>query len=242
MADNDRESILRKIRSLMTMAERAEGNEEQAAQAMGRAMALMAKYNLDMDDVETGDPEKVQFGKYTPRYQKRWMMYCAEASAYLYHCRLSVIRDGGKHLFRWTGLPQNIEAAEITYSYLVSQVEKLYKAHLPPGLSKKLRAELRRTFKDACAMRVRQRAWRLVQAMMTDNDLALELTGRNALVVKSKAEQLAAEADELHSDMKPLTTKAPKAGVGSQMGFKAGDAVRLRETVGGKQYQIENKN
>jgi hypothetical protein len=72
------------------------------------------------------------------------------------------------------------------------QVEGLYKSALPKGLDKSTRGEFRRTFKEACALRVKERAEKLMREMKQNNDNA---TGHNALVVTGYFDQLSAEND-----------------------------------------------
>ena len=46
------DDVVRKIQLLLNLAERAEGNEQEAAAAMARAQDILAKYNLDLATVQ----------------------------------------------------------------------------------------------------------------------------------------------------------------------------------------------
>jgi hypothetical protein len=77
-----------------------------------------------------------------------------EAAAKLYGCNSSPTIDGKGGLF-FIGREENVELAEQTAFWLMRQVELLYKEHLPRGLSQAVRAQYRKTFKAACAYRVK---------------------------------------------------------------------------------------
>lgn len=46
------DNTVRKIQLLLKLAERTEGNETEAAAAMGKAQELLAQYNLDLATVQ----------------------------------------------------------------------------------------------------------------------------------------------------------------------------------------------
>lgn len=226
----DLSRIRDKIRALLKLASDKGATEAEAASALAMASALMAKYNLDVSPGD--DEEETRRGEWAWRKGiKQWHIFLAEASAFIYTCRLVV---GGREGFQWVGRPENLAAAEMTYDWLVEQVERLYKQALPKGMSKEERAEYRRTFKTACAVRVRSRAWEILQALANDDRLALEMTGCRALVVREKHEQLFEEADALLNDdatLKDLAHRQPGIGRGTIHGFEAAEQVKLNETM-----------
>lgn len=236
-----------KVRALLAKTKPGSGcTEEEAATAMSLAMAMMQRHGINVsldDDAEASAPG---WGPKTERenYMK-WHLELAGAASLLYSCKhfIWTCEDGYK--FQFVGRPDNTDAAHTTFLWLVEQVEALYKEHLPPGLSKALRAELRRTFKYACALRIRGRAWQLLERMVTDDKLAIASTGSTALVVKTHHEQLHNEADNLikeRPNTKTLAIRPAKSGVGTAMGFRAGDRVQLNQQVGGpKRLQIGDK-
>lgn len=112
-----------------------------------------------------------------------------EAAAKLYGCKLYTYSHGKGGLF-FVGREENCELAEQTAFWLMRQVELLYKQNLPRGLSQSVRAEFRRTFKAACALRVRDRAIALMYEMRRNDAKAQEATGQNALVVQGYFDQL----------------------------------------------------
>lgn len=228
-------SIREKIKALLTLAGNEGATEAEAATAMAKASALMAKYNIEVSaDEETEDSTIRGKWVYTDK-DFQWHYYCAEAAQYLYSCRFIWSRHRKAGGFQFVGRPDNIAAAELTYKWIVDQVQRLYKEHLPKGMEKWERAEYRRTFKAACAVRVRARAWHIVSQLARDDTLAIEMTGSTALVVRSKQEQLFKEADDLINQDDTLRDNVPapktSAGRGTRDGLAAGDQVKLNEQI-----------
>jgi hypothetical protein len=238
------DDIRRKIRALLALAANND-SEAQASAALAKASALMAKYNLSVSlDDDEASTVRGEFRHYGMTSVKAWHIWCADAAAYLYNCRSVITHDRRKRKtghFQFVGRPDSVDACEATLVWLLEQVESLYKTSLPRGMTKAERAEYRRTFKDACALRIKNRAWRILEAMANDDALAIEATGQRALVVKSQQEQLFAEADELLKDAKALVLRKRYAGTGTAHGLAAGEAVKLNESVGASRLQIEHK-
>lgn len=229
MTDSSR--IREKVRALLKLASDKGATEAEASSALALASAIMAKYNIEApsEDVE----DETRRGEWAWRKGlKQWHVFLAEAAGHLYTCRLVVC--AGTLGFQWVGRPENIAAAELTYDWLVDQVERLYKLALPSGLSKTDRAEYRRTFKTACSLRVRARAWEILKALANNDRLAIEMTGSRALVVKEKHKQLFDEADSLLRDdptLKDLAIRSPSIGLGTAHGLQAAEHVKLNEVV-----------
>lgn len=232
--------IISKIRAMLAKAAEGSGaTEDEAATALAMAMAMMAKHGIERSQLDEEDEESPEHGKWSDYQFLKWHVYTAQAASYLYHCKVVQI-SGKKYSLSFVGKPSYIQACEMTFDWLNQQVERLYKEALPPGLDKATRAELRRTFKMACALRVRARAWAIAQAMATDDALAIEMTGSTALVVKNHMEK---EKEQLETFYKtlgyvPAIQRRSKAGIGTQLGFQAGDRVQLQKQVSEKRLMI----
>lgn len=236
MADDDR--IRAKIRAMLAKAKPGSGaTEDEAANAMAMAMTLMAKFGIQVS-LEDGEDVNPVWGAATERDNyMSWHNECAGAAAVLYSARHMVVTGPNGYQFQFAGRPDNVGAAEVTFLWLCEQVEALYKEALPVGLSKKTRAELRRTFKYACSIRVRGRAWRMMQELKQNDQLAIASTGSTALVVQKHDETLTKEADGLIEEVtggKTLVVKPKKAGIGTKLGLDAGNRVQLTRQLGQK--------
>lgn len=240
MAD---EGIRKKIRALLARAAPGSGaTEEEAASSMNLASMLMTRHGIEMS-LEEAQEDPTGYGDFVPGEFVKWHLFVAEAVGFLYYCRPCWQSFGKKKCVRFVGKPDNVDAASYTFIWLTDQVEALYKQALPRGLSKDVRAELRRTFKLACAARIRGRAWRLAQTLAKDDAVSLPSTGSTALVVKTHQEKLFGEADEFlkGKGVRIVEHKKSKAGIGTQLGLMAGDTVELQKSVGSKRLQIEDK-
>jgi hypothetical protein len=241
MADDD--NIRNKIRALLARAAPGSGaSENEQASAMNLAAMLMTRHGIQMS-IEEAQEDPTGYGDLLPGEYGKWERECGNAAAYLYSCRMVYYGRGKDTQVRFVGRPDNVDAAGVTFLWLVKQVEELYKQALPRGLSKAVRAELRRTFKFACATRIRARAWRLVQTLANDDAVALPSTGSTALVVKSHQEKLFGEADAFlkSQNTRIAKVKSSKAGIGTQLGFMAGDTVQLQKAVAEKRLKLEHR-
>lgn len=218
-----------KIRKLLAMAE-GQANENESAQAMKLASALMMKHGIDQSDIR--DPDKVIEGSWFD-VDHQWQRLCASASGELYGT--VPFYSHNRKTFRYAGRPENVDASQDTLAFILLQVDQLYKHHLPKGMSKQERAEYRRTFKLSCAMRVLRRAQDIVKEQCSvDGDNTP--SGSTALVIVAHREQLEAEVNEhlnaagaTSRKTRPLSVKLTR---GSVEGFAAGDNVDLNHKVG----------
>jgi hypothetical protein len=225
------EAIISKIRKLLAVGAASSGaTEAEAESAMNMAAALMAKYNIELppDAPEAGAIKGMPFDG----FDESWHIQCGAAAGTLYSCAHTVWRRSGRHSF--VGRPDNINACEQTFRFLVNEVERLYKFNLPKGLSKDARAEFRRNFKYACARRLAARAWAIIQELRNSDVKALEATGSRALVVVASIDQQLAEAAEIleKEGVKTMVVRQRMPGFGTQQGRNAGDTVELQRRVG----------
>lgn len=225
--------IIERIKKLLRIGQPGSGaTEEEASTAMGLAAALMLKHGLEVQLDDDRTPETVA-GRWSGGYTEAWHLNVASAAGYLYSCRYIVRRRLGQ--FQFVGREDNVEACAMTMKWLCDEVERLYKLHLPKGMTKADRAEYRRTFKWACSMRLSARAWAIMEMLRQDDAKALEATGSRALVVvESIDQQLKAAEDWLEREMpnaKAVVVHPRAAGLGTLAGRDAGDTVELQRRM-----------
>jgi hypothetical protein len=225
------EDIKRKIKALLNKTIENGCTEDEAESAMRMAMGLMARHGIEQSQLGGETPKAKRGTRQTQAFRKHQTML-AMAAASLYGCKV-VLYDRGKSGLEFIGRPENIDAAETTFFFLLSQVEHLYKVNLPRGLTQKLRAEYRASFKENCAYRVHQRAAELMRKVQNDAATAQATTGSTALVVQDHFKTLLTEADQILKEMgtrvlKPLSIKQ---GYGAGDGRTAGDKVQLRREL-----------
>jgi hypothetical protein len=182
----------------MTVANGCSEDEQESAMRLAAAAATRAGIDLDAFQAEQAKASDVAapLRKATSKHlREEWKIHqvlAAQAAAVLYGVEVYTYSGGKGGLF-FVGREENIELTEQTMFWLMRQVELLYKQNLTPGLSQKVRAEFRKTFKAACALRVYHRALDLMRDMKTNQAAAQSATGQNALVVQGYFETLKQE-------------------------------------------------
>ena len=217
------ESILNKIRGLLAMAE-GQANENESLQAMALASQLMTKYGIEQDQLK--GPKKVSMAGEGDMIDlfKIHHRILAQAVGELFGCKTLNYNKVKKLSF--VGRPENVEACEVTFSWVVMQVEALYKEALPRGMPQTERAQYRKSFKLACAGRVYDRCVKLA-------DQPVEGVTGTALVVHRS--QLSNEISDYFETRKVRTVKSRPVKTrhsGARIaGQNAGDRVKLRTEV-----------
>lgn len=219
-----------KIRALLATANDERGNDNERANAERIASMLMMRHGIKQD--ELGEKAKVVDGeKFEIAY--KWYRFAASAAAELYGVEPFYTTGGPVLLCRFIGRPENIEAAQDTLAFYLLQVEALYKANLPKGLSKKERSDYRKTFKDQCAYRIYERVLKIVKEQ---TQATAGVSHATALVVLEHREQLKLETKDHISkmsgvrSMKGVTVHARSANAYLD-GRRAGDVVDLNRKV-----------
>ena len=129
------ERIIDKIRKLMALA--GSPNENEAKLAMMRAQQLMAKYNLSKRDIDKNDPGKVITKKVSGDVKRSptWMAVLGKIIADNFKCYSYRQETHGGSVIMMKGLEEDLEIAEVVYTYAVGFIE---------AETKKLRRNLRK--------------------------------------------------------------------------------------------------
>lgn len=220
-------SIHDKIRNLLAMAE-GQANDNESEQALKLAHKLMMRHGIDQDALrpKSERPEVITGDDHS--FDHRWQLVCAQAAAHLYAVK-TLMRTGydKQTYFLFVGRSDNLQAAQDTTAYLMLQIEQLYRAALPKGLTQKERARWRKEFKYIAANRVWERCHDLVDSKPTS-------TGTD-LVIFNHREQLQNEiAEYLEGKVKAgKAYKGPKLKSHDAVmaGRVAGDQVDLHKAV-----------
>lgn len=193
MAD---EKAIDRLRKLLNMTEENGCSKDEAETARKMAEAAADRLKIDINTILPKDaPKRKATAKYKSEELKPHQALCAQAAATLYGIECNVYNLGAQGIM-FVGREELIEVAEETMFWLFRQVEELYKQALPRGLTQRARAEFRKTFKAACALRVSQRADALIRDFKTNTQSAQQATGHNALVVAGHFETLSKECDD----------------------------------------------
>jgi hypothetical protein len=162
--DVDRAKLIERIKKLLAMAEHAGTNENEAANAAEKAMALLAAHNLTMDEIrrhakssDYGWHGQLETGSYL------WMNILMGGCAKMYFCgHLVTVRKvpGTKsstrevHLF--IGEKHNVVVAQLMSTYLVATIKRLA-AKGSKGIPRNELGKYKQTFYLAAALRLNRR-------------------------------------------------------------------------------------
>lgn len=136
------DSILRRVKKLLAMAEDGRGNPEEAAAAASMAAKIMRKFQLEHSDVIISDLNKGEgmsedwiVGTSSTDGRAKtvpgWVQWMAVALAKVHDLRVSLTRvpagqpKAGDGCIRFAGFSSDVQVASWTLSYLVSTVNRL---------------------------------------------------------------------------------------------------------------------
>jgi hypothetical protein len=222
MWESDMSDAIRyKIRKLLALAGN-NPNEFEAATALKKAHDMMLEYGIT-ELGEDGDGIDVIKGTILEGFQTGWHAIVGNACSMLYGCKYARFRTGGERDHTaFIGVAYQLEAAEETFVFIVTQIEQLYKIALKAfdgNLTKKQRAELRASFKDAAAIRIGLRIATIVKDRKSN---------KNALVVIDK---IADKINGILDGKATVTQIAIREGFGTGVGFNAGGLVQIQKEV-----------
>lgn len=237
----DTEKVKDKIRKLFAVHPANGATEDEAANALRLAQILMTKHGLEHDDIGPGYQEPTpKVRRMAEKEVKLYEEMIARAAAKLCLCKsIRHIIENPRSKFpkivgyTFVGLEEYIDAAEETMLYLLSQVDYLYKITVPNHIKDpKQKAHYRFSFKEGCAVRILQR---VSEMMATPSKELVAATGSTALVVQHYWDKLQKLNDEAASaaipDLRPVKANL-HMGTGTRDGYRLGDQVQLRHTVG----------
>ena len=195
-------------------------SEDEAANAMDMARKLMMKYNIDQRDL--GTVSSVDYGEAHTLDRDYFKLL---GSAVKIMTGVSMVTFSND-TFKMAGTKVNVQIAHQLLLFLAEQVESLYKIYLPKGMSKRDRANYRKDFKRACAVRIVDRCNR---ARFHDSPV----TGRELVVIQQELEK---EVEAFLSSKgvrigKPMAIRFGSRG--GRDGVMAGDTAALQPRVNG---------
>lgn len=248
MSETSKDKIIEKIRKLLALSQSP--NENEAMAATEKAQALLAEYNISMDQVQgkaaTPGDDFVIDSEITTE-SRPWPRAMLSALAALHFGKHffshvytpNLKRANGyertdKHSF--VGAPHNVEIIKMLAKYLLDTVERLAK-DAGAQVHVKQRSAYVTAFKDACAARIAERlVQRRKDAMRggviktsTGNTLPamLNLYQQNAVVLHEVLRKKVGGLKASRSRV-PLSSQ-----IGAQDGRSAGDRVGLDAQVRG---------
>lgn len=112
-----REEVIHKVDKILRFRDKA-GSEEEAVSNILIAQRLMAKYDIDEDDLESGlDQDELVATEVIGKGRAfKWKVFLANTITKNYRCKYSV--DPRRHTFYFFGYKTDVEIAKRVYEYL----------------------------------------------------------------------------------------------------------------------------
>jgi hypothetical protein len=180
MQETISDSVVRKIQLLLQLASRTEGNETEAAAAMGKAQELLARYNLDLSTVQdkvvaggTAEQEaatKRDYAKGSRSALYQWQRNLVRAIAETNYCRYWRVKElCGKperlrNRHKVLGRTANTVVVLMMVDYLFETIERLLPAEYASLGRRSQEASL---WREGCADRLIERIREKAEAMRT---------------------------------------------------------------------------
>jgi hypothetical protein len=202
------EEIVSKIRKLQALADRA-GSEHEAALAAEMVATLLRKHNLDIGVIQLEREEtEASEGSHehdSSRWEAHWTAVGAAVCSILdvanyRRTRNEPLKDifgrvKGVHQVQqmvFYGLKANVQAAQVTYQYLLASVEAVLESDIRGGHL--FGMSDRRSFRIGCAMRIKEEAAKVRQA----KQLHHAPTSEETALVRLEGRLIARHTAKLH--------------------------------------------
>lgn len=240
-----RDDIIRKCKGLLALSK--SGNEAQMMAAAEKLFAWMAKYAIDMSEIEDKDNpgEGLQDSGEDGKYNESWRRTCYAAAAKMFMCQYYFVPIGTKSVgvvHHLVGQPHNVAVAAEIAKYFESTINRLANEAVRTQAIDKdehtNRHRFIRTFRVACANRVFARVNEYV-AQAKSGTLIDPESGTTLPAMLSLYEQMEA-AYEAWKEAKGIKMTTHKdrdqnlSAAGRSLGRKAGDSISLNTQIGSR--------
>lgn len=203
MADD---KLINRVKKMMALANDPAASDGERENALRMSYAIMAKYNLDMSDVEGNPvgPQEARKGVKGEFYGRPWAVTVSSAVARLFFCKYYYAllgKDQARHTF--TGKESNAATAEAVARVLVESIKR--------EASRQMRARgenatWRRSFATGAAFKISDR----VRELMSGTAALEGVSTGSALVLVNLRDQ-EQKANELFVLQQGITLRTGKA-------------------------------
>ncbi len=214
------DKIKERIAKLLRLARDAGATSAEAENALSKARAMMLEHGLAEEDTVEAQLKIITGDLYDQ--DSKWKIIAASAAAKL----MGVVHLTRGERCYFVGRQDLVDAAGLTYDYILGQIEEKYKLALKVlkgSLDQRTRGELRKTFKQAAAQAVLNKVWDITRQQVS-NERALVIIDQ----AKAAAEEFVAEQIK---PKKGRQLRAISQGLGTGAGYAAGRSIKLQDEV-----------
>lgn len=122
---DDNNKIIDKIEKLISLS--GSSNENEARAAMLKAQELMAKYEIDREQIKGQEKERPVVGFTSSPYREEWIHMVSSVIAENFRCRsISIVKNnsGGSFRIRFYGYEEDAEICINIFNYAVQVIRK----------------------------------------------------------------------------------------------------------------------
>jgi len=143
MLDEEKDPIISKIQKLLALSKSP--NRAEAEAALNKANEMLLRYNLELEDVETGSRPKIGIHVYLRgRDAKAWRMMLLNTMCKLNFSRFVLHKRGnGFFEFQIVGARHNAVSVAHMADYLFKAVERISREEIPRNAKNKYREAFR---------------------------------------------------------------------------------------------------
>jgi hypothetical protein len=177
----DRESILAKVKKMLTLARRAT-NENEAAVAAAAAHKYMERHNLcisDVDSISLDDSKILKQEAHSSGRLATWKLNLMTHVSKSFNCSVLVVSGYRYRRLELVGTKSDIEVARMTFDYLVESVEKFAKRNVC-GMGRRYIT----SYKIGAVQRIGERLREQAAQNRAEVEEVSTATGRELAVVK----------------------------------------------------------
>lgn len=187
--------IVSKIQKMIALANDAGATEGERDNAMRMVHAMLAKHNLDINEVMVNEEEETREVQSSAAHTTSvWCRHVSQSVAKLFFCKYYIHRSNGKVEHRFVGKSSNVATSVLMSQYVIdsifSQAKKEYKDKVG-----------RRSFCVGAQYKIDER----VKVMMTANKV--EVTSTSVAVINLYKTEADANATFLRETGTKLTTR-----------------------------------
>lgn len=225
MDNEKKESILRKVKKLLSLSNSS--NEHEAALAAARAHELLLKYNLTLEEAGHAEEDVVRISAgCSYKRPPAWLVELFVVVCQNFYCSP---QRGGSGEMLILGGKTDVEVAKFTFGYLSEEVKRLVK------IFSKRYLHLYRTYINDYALGVCFSITRAFDEMSRVNESRAEATGSAIVPLLSAKKDAINKYLEKDPDYDPKPKKRTGADISSKAAFRAGleDGKSIKVARGG---------
>lgn len=227
--------VLNKIKKMLAMGERSEGNEHEAQVAMEMAYKLMAKHNIDRAEI-MDDDDVESFGKecFTRKRGGPWARDICFAIARLYFCKYYY--SGGKNrtdTHHFIGTDSNVAIAQMVSNFVMDIIDNEAKRTAIATLTES-KTQYLNSFRNTAGKRIASRATAMIAE--AERGEATDESGCKMLVLASVYQQHRQGAEDflegegIRPQARAVRSRSTSSR-GASAGHAAGNRVNLRPSI-----------